>query len=340
MGVHARFVLLLLMVGCTPVLQAGSCAAPPQGFGSAWWSSYKAWCRSCGGTIDDIYNTAQANGGCRMPSGGGSSGSSDAASTGAEIGQMIGNAIVDGIKAANERAKQQAAEYARLMAEQARLQAIADEERKQRLLGAMLDVEAPPRVSPIDDGGNDSGGLGLMLGDEPVARSSTGSAFMPTHNPRPQLNPQPGAVLKQPQPLPAATLADQMLLGDAPVPGNRPPPPAPPPEPDPTRDDVAFNKGFVAGSQCYSASAGAHCSGATGNVHALCISSYEAGYREGDAIKRVLLVQAQQAGELDAAQGRANAGFTHPLAQGPCRSQWLETYNSGYRNVPMPRMGR
>lgn len=134
---NARRCKLAVILACAlwplPVL-AGSCASPPQGFGSAWWSSYKAWCRSCGGTISETFNDAQANGGCRMSSTGSAS-SSSAASTGAAIGQALGQAIVEGVRQAREQARLQA-EQARIEAE--RLQALRaqQEAERQRLFQA------------------------------------------------------------------------------------------------------------------------------------------------------------------------------------------------------------
>ncbi|MCC2636322.1 MAG: hypothetical protein K0Q68_41 [Moraxellaceae bacterium] len=122
-------VLLACALGPLPAL-AGSCPSPPQGYGAAWWSSYKSWCRSCGGTISDTYNDAQANGGCRLSSSGSSSSSSSsAASTGAAIGQALGQAIVDGFKQAQEQARIRA-EQARI--EAARLQALWEQEEAER----------------------------------------------------------------------------------------------------------------------------------------------------------------------------------------------------------------
>lgn len=128
----ARLCKLAVLLACAlwplPVL-AGSCSSPPQGWGAAWWSSYKSWCRSCGGTISETYNDAQGNGGCRMSSTSSSSSSSSAASTGAAIGQALGNAIVEGFKQAQEQARIRA-EQARI--EAARLQALWAEQEAER----------------------------------------------------------------------------------------------------------------------------------------------------------------------------------------------------------------
>lgn len=121
-------VTLALALWPLPLLGA-SCPAPPQGFGPAWWSSYKSWCRSCGGTISDLFNDAQANGGCRLSSPDSSSSPSSAASTGAAIGQALGQAIVDGFRQAQEQARIRAAE-ARI--EAARLQALQEQQEAER----------------------------------------------------------------------------------------------------------------------------------------------------------------------------------------------------------------
>lgn len=243
---------------------------------------------------------------------------------------MLGNALMSQTDPALQEARRQAAAAA--AAEQARQQAIADEERKDRLLGSMLDI-----------GGEQAGGGGLelMMGDEPVARSGDVSAFMPDRTPRTVPNPQPPAVRINPGPyvVPATPPADNplgLMLGEA-APA---PPPPPPPPPDPAQDDRAFNKGYTDGSQCYSSSAGNHCAGAQGNIHAQCMTNYNSGYRNGEALKRILLQQAREAGVLDKAQGRRNGSFTHPMAQGPCRVQWIESYNEGYAGAPPAPMGR
>lgn len=253
---------------------------------------------------------------------------------------LIGNAILAPRDPAQEAARAAAAEAA------ARQRASEEEERKQRLLGQMLDVDAPPLASPTFDGGGSAGNsLGLMLDDDVPSGRATGSGFMPQRHAPAATNPQPAAARNNPPGpynVPARPGPGDNPLGlmrdDEPARERREPQPED--APDPARDDAAFNKGFVDGSQCYSASAGNHCAGAAGAIHQNCIATYEAGYRQGEGIKRVLLEQAHQAGDLDRQQGRRNASFTSPQAQGPCRTQWIESYNAGYNNVPTPRMGR
>lgn len=43
-------------------------SSAPQGWGGSWWSSYKSWCRGCGGTICDAYNDCGAS--CKLPAAG------------------------------------------------------------------------------------------------------------------------------------------------------------------------------------------------------------------------------------------------------------------------------
>lgn len=252
---------------------------------------------------------------------------------------LLGNALLAPKDPAKEAADRMAAAQAAAAA--AQRQAEEEEARKNRLLGGMMDVDSAPLTpAATAAGGND---LGLMLDDEPVARSGNDFSFMPNRNAARVPNPEPPAVRVNPGPYtpPQSGQGLGLMLGDDPVPlQQKQPDPPPQDQPDPTRDDAAFNKGFVDGSQCYSASAGNFCSVAQGNIHTVCISSYEAGYRQGEGIKGVLLEQARQAGQLDVQQGRRNGSFTHPSAQGPCRTQWIESYNGGFNNVPAPRMGR
>ncbi|HAH05798.1 MAG TPA: hypothetical protein DCM05_04600 [Elusimicrobia bacterium] len=74
-----------LWAACTP-------SGAPQGYGSAWWSSYKSWCRACGGSVPNYYGSGAS---CALPAASGPGGSAAGAGPGAEIGQAIGAGIVE-----------------------------------------------------------------------------------------------------------------------------------------------------------------------------------------------------------------------------------------------------
>jgi len=251
---------------------------------------------------------------------------------------ILGGALIKGMQgdpAADARRAQEAAAAAEQQRQYELQQAREEEARKQRLLGEMMDVDAPSEPASEAENSNNDDGLGLMLDDEsPSSSNSNGSAFMANHKARPKINPQPVAVRKQPEPA-ALSLSDQMMTDETPV---KKQPAAQ--EPDPQLDDAAWQKGNSDGSQCFSASAGNHCAGAQGAIFQSCIANYESGYRNGESLKRILLANARNAGILDKQQGQKNSSFTHPDAQGPCRVQWIESYNEGYAGAPASPVGR
>ena len=68
-----------------------ACGGEPSVTGAASWQAYVRWCGCMGGKVDSNFNDAQRQGGCRLPSG---SGSSSGATSGADsIGTALGTAI-------------------------------------------------------------------------------------------------------------------------------------------------------------------------------------------------------------------------------------------------------
>lgn len=242
---------------------------------------------------------------------------------------ILGGALIKGMQGdpgADARRAQEAANRAAQAAAQQReyelQQAREEEARKQRLLGEMMDMDSSSALSLEVESNND---LGLMLGDEAAASSNQGSAIMPNRKERPKLNPHI-AVRKEPVPL-EKSLASQMMTDETTVQVS----PQPQQQvPDARLDDAAWQKGNTDGSQCFSPAAGTHCVGTQGVIHQSCIANYEAGYRNGEALKRTLLANARQEGIQDQQQSRKDASFTHPAAQGPCRQQWIDSYKDGY----------
>jgi hypothetical protein len=90
---HAFFRLLsvtaiasaLLLSFCPSAFSDCSPSSAPQGWGAGWWTSYKSWCRGCGGTICDTYNQCYAS--CKLPAAGTGAG----ASTGSAGASVLAN---------------------------------------------------------------------------------------------------------------------------------------------------------------------------------------------------------------------------------------------------------
>lgn len=118
--------------GCSP-------SDAPQGYGSSWWTSYKSWCRGCGGQVSDIHSSASD---CRLPASSGSGGSGGGVSPGASAGQAIGQGIVDlyRIQAAQHRARMEQLRLEQLRNEEIRRQQEAARKAKfEKDKGALLE---------------------------------------------------------------------------------------------------------------------------------------------------------------------------------------------------------
>ena len=178
--------LAAILVTAPISARAQNCSAEPSVTGAASWQAYKQWCRTCGGTVAEAFNTAQAQGGCKLPSRMGApsiptSVNEGAAALGAAIGAEIHNALFGN---AQEEERQRVA-AARAEADRQARRA-ADNERAQRLLGQMLDTNTTPSGSSqgllgqmldtnIAPSGSSQGLLGQMLDtDKPVALLRSG----------------------------------------------------------------------------------------------------------------------------------------------------------------------
>jgi hypothetical protein len=93
---------------------------------------------------------------------------------------------------------------------------------------------------------------------------------------------------------------------------------------------AGFTKGFEDASQCHSQNSGSHCAGVTAGQQDACLADYRAGYSEGDKQRARLMQEAMQAGQLAGERGELANGASNPLAEGPCRIDWIVTYNKGY----------
>ena len=92
----------------------------------------------------------------------------------------------------------------------------------------------------------------------------------------------------------------------------------------------AFLKGFEAATQCYSQNAGPACASVSSQQHTACIADYQGGYTTGEKLKQVVMQEAFDTGASAGRAGQLANGPSDTRADGPCRVQWVETYNRGY----------
>lgn len=107
------------------------------------------------------------------------------------------------------------------------------------------------------------------------------------------------------------------------------------------KPDSYYYLGFEDGSQCLSQNAGPRCdkAGAPKADYENCLASYRLGYTAGERIKKSLLQAAFEKGEQDRTAGRSYAD-TDTRADGPCRAEYLMSYNEGRGGTPLSRIGR
>jgi len=91
-----------------------------------------------------------------------------------------------------------------------------------------------------------------------------------------------------------------------------------------------FTKGFEDASQCYPDNAFGYCIGVRKEDQDTCPNDYRAGFEVGDKRRQLVMDEAYRAGEQAGRAGDRNGSFTDHRAQGPCRLQWIETYNRGH----------
>ncbi|HZQ75039.1 MAG TPA: hypothetical protein VFB08_19155 [Burkholderiales bacterium] len=98
----------------------------------------------------------------------------------------------------------------------------------------------------------------------------------------------------------------------------------------PRVDSAGYGKGLEAASQCFSQNAGAACAGLGIEQQTACLDGYRAGYQAGETRRQLAMAEAYRAGESAGAGGGLANGASDPRAAGPCRVQWIESYNRGY----------
>ena len=177
----APYALVAMLAIAPTAARAANCGGEPSVSGASSFQAWKRWCSCMGGTSASNFNDAQRQGGCRLPSGSGSS--SGATSSGGSIGTIIGTEIgkelgkaLFGDPEADARRKAQEglrAEEQRRAAEEANRKL---EEQKNRLLSGMIGVET---AQPLGLMGVESGpGLSLMT-DSPSETSSPAKGAPP-----------------------------------------------------------------------------------------------------------------------------------------------------------------
>jgi len=90
-----------------------------------------------------------------------------------------------------------------------------------------------------------------------------------------------------------------------------------------------YTKGFEHASQCFSQNISV-CNGAPADQQNTCIDDYRAGYASGDKRRAMVMNEAFRIGEKAGSEDKPNNSFNDPRADGPCRVQWVETYNRGH----------
>jgi hypothetical protein len=105
--------------------------------------------------------------------------------------------------------------------------------------------------------------------------------------------------------------------------------------------DGYFYLGFEDGSQCLSQNAGLRCDKARAPAEEVqhCLATYRLGYAAGEKIKKALLEAAFQRGQLDKQAGRTYAD-TDSRAEGPCRYEYIMSYNNGHFGAGLSQVGR
>ncbi len=98
-----------------------------------------------------------------------------------------------------------------------------------------------------------------------------------------------------------------------------------------------FTKGFDHSSSCISQNSGPSCSGLSASQQDTCIADYRAGYESGIKKQNLMLEEAVKEGLRAAANGERQNGFSNAGATGPCRNEWIKSYDNGYAAGRKPK---
>jgi hypothetical protein len=305
--------LFVLSSNAVLALDCSASGAPRLGSGGfgrapAGLYEYKKWCEDCGGT----FSTASGASCTPGPNWGRTSSSGSTVGSGPyrtgdwrydtmlnsahNLGQSIGQSIRESSarRAREEELSQQQAveEKARYEAEQTRQK----EEGYQRLTGSLRGIDSRGSVA-LKTG---SGGETLSL-----KMDSTPSEIQPKSSPSTSFD---GLKLKG--------------LGNSEQAAN-----------DSSHESSEFLKGLKDASGCFSSNAFGYCSGYAQGEIRRCTEDYQKGYQKGEQQRQLSMRKAFESGRSDAIAGRVgnpNLSFNDPHAQGPCRTEWIMSYNRGY----------
>ena len=243
-------------------------------------------------------------------------------------GMYLGAKILEEAMKGPTPEQQAAAEAQRqYQAEQARLQAIEAENRKNQLLAEMQDVEGSGDLQLMtgDDDGSGGGGLALMDDD-----GDTRGIMGKRKTPKAKRN-QPPAVRKNPGPYtpgagPKGGEGNSQLAmnfgDDEPKPEKESDKSEPEPE--------SFNRGILDGRACSQRSSGALCGGVKGAAGDRCRNNYNEGYNKGaKELEREQAAKGEAAGRRD--RGKANTAMAYADARGSCGNAFVQAYNNAHR---------
>lgn len=235
---------------------------------------------------------------------------------------MLGNALLGSMAgdSLQEKARKAAARQALLEREAAAAAARRQQEdaRAHSLLDAMLD-DSSADAAPTD-------GLGSLMGDEAPTMDAGRTTGAASDSCDPAT--QPLGMLCDDPPVAAAS--------SAPPPAALPAAPTNPPPPPPPLGFDAFAKGFEHATSCISQNGGPTCAVAGPGQFQGCVDDYRRGYGEGDKNRKLRIMNAYTNGGADRMLGRPSNGSSQPDAEGPCRIDIIQAYNSGYQGAPPP----
>lgn len=257
------------------------------------WQEYADMCRSRGGNpVPNPPRCIPASGGSSSGSG---SGSSAAGDLGTALGTILGNAIVNSIRGNPEEGAASKVQQEAQAAEQKRkAEEQAAEQKRAAEEQARQDEEIKERLLGSMKGIDSSSQLGLMGVD-----TAPGLQLMTSDQAE-----SPSLRLDKP---------DQNTNNAGAQPKS-----------------AGFTQGHNDASQCFSQNAGPKCSGVATDQMETCLTDYRAGYREGDKLRIRLMTEARRIGQLAGERGEPANGASNSLADGPCRVEWIKTYNDGY----------
>lgn len=246
--------------------------------------------RKCGLSSSLAYNTWVSQGSSCNSGGGSSGGSTPAAELGKALGQIIGQKIGEAIRGNPQEDDRRQAEHLNEL--------MAEQEAERRRAAEQARVRSEEQKNRL---------LGSMLD---VSESSQLGLI--------GLDSVPGGLgLIMDDPPVSASISQEK--GDPVVKAAVTNPPS-----------AGFTKGFEDASQCYSQNSSSRCAGVAAEQQQACLQDYQAGYQVGDKQRVRLMQEAGQAGRLAGGRGELANAASNPLAEGPCRVEWIESYNQGY----------